>query len=106
MRIVVSDTGHGMPPEVAERAFQLFFAARNELRPYADVQPALVLQDLHATPADGGVTELMLDRGANVRARWAASGAGGLVDAATLLAATARVANIPVAAANHAGHAH
>ncbi len=33
------DCGYG--EEVAERAFQVFFAARNQLQPYADVQPAL-----------------------------------------------------------------
>jgi putative hydrolase of the HAD superfamily len=31
----------GYAEEVAERAFEVFFAARNELQPYADVQPAL-----------------------------------------------------------------
>jgi 2-haloalkanoic acid dehalogenase type II len=31
----------GYAEEVAERAFQVFFAARNELQPYADVEPAL-----------------------------------------------------------------
>jgi FMN hydrolase / 5-amino-6-(5-phospho-D-ribitylamino)uracil phosphatase len=31
----------GYEEEVAERAFEVFFAARNELQPYADVQPAL-----------------------------------------------------------------
>ena len=31
----------GYGQEVAERAFQVFFAARNEVQPYADVQPAL-----------------------------------------------------------------
>lgn len=31
----------GYEEAVAERAFQVFFAARNELQPYADVQPAL-----------------------------------------------------------------
>src|SRR5690348_1125454 len=31
----------GYEEAVAERAFQVFFAARNELRPYPDVQPAL-----------------------------------------------------------------
>ena len=34
------DCGYG--EEVAGRAFQVFFAARNELQPYADVQPALL----------------------------------------------------------------
>ncbi|HJS89216.1 MAG TPA: HAD family hydrolase [Steroidobacteraceae bacterium] len=31
----------GYEEEVAARAFEVFFAARNELEPYADVQPAL-----------------------------------------------------------------
>ncbi len=31
----------GYEDEVALRAFEIFFAARNELQPYADVQPAL-----------------------------------------------------------------
>jgi len=31
----------GYGEEVAERAFEVFFAARNELQPYGDVQPAL-----------------------------------------------------------------
>jgi hypothetical protein len=48
----------------------------------------------------------MLDRGADVRARWTESGARGLADVATLLRDAVRVARIPVAAANHAGHAH
>jgi putative copper resistance protein D len=71
-----------------------------------------VSQDVRATLAlfrsrmDGGEAELMLDRGANVRARWTASATGGLADVATLITDTARVASIPVAAANHAGHAH
>jgi putative copper export protein len=65
-----------------------------------DVRAALVL---FRSRTDGGETELMLDRGANVRARWTARG---LADAATLLRDAVRVASIPVAAANHAGHAH
>ena len=31
----------GYEEEIAERAFEVFFAARNELQPYADVHPAL-----------------------------------------------------------------
>jgi FMN hydrolase / 5-amino-6-(5-phospho-D-ribitylamino)uracil phosphatase len=31
----------GYGEDVAERAFEVFFAARNELQPYADVEPAL-----------------------------------------------------------------
>jgi putative copper export protein/mono/diheme cytochrome c family protein len=68
-----------------------------------DVQAAL---GLFRSRTDGGETELMLDRGANVRARWTARGARGLADVATLLRDAVRVASIPVAAANHAGHAH
>jgi len=68
-----------------------------------DVRAAL---GLFRSRTDGGETELMLDRGANVRARWTAGGARGLADAATLLRDAVRVASIPVAAANHAGHAH
>jgi putative copper export protein/mono/diheme cytochrome c family protein len=73
---------------------------------------AQVSDDVRATLAlfrsgtDGGETELMLDRNASVRARWTASEAGGLADPSTLLADAVRVASIPVAAANHAGHAH
>ncbi len=66
-----------------------------------DVRVALAL---FRSPQDGGETELMLDRGANVRARWTARGA--LADSRTLLSDTSLVASIPVAAANHAGHAH
>ncbi|MBV8491652.1 MAG: cytochrome c, partial [Candidatus Eremiobacteraeota bacterium] len=61
---------------------------------------------LFRSDTDGGVTELMLDRGGNVRARWTASGTGGLANADTLVSDAVRVARIPVAAANHAGHAH
>jgi len=68
-----------------------------------DVRAALAL---FRSPADGGETELMLDRGGNVRARWTARGVTGLADAGTLLSDTARVARIAVAAANHAGHTH
>jgi hypothetical protein len=68
-----------------------------------DVRAAL---GLFESRTDGGETELMLDRGSDVRARWTASGAGGLADAITLQRDAVRVASIPVAAANHAGHAH
>jgi putative copper resistance protein D len=68
-----------------------------------DVRAAL---GLFRSRTDGGETELMLDRGADVRARWTESGARGLADVATLLRDAVRVASIPVAAANHAGHAH
>jgi putative copper resistance protein D len=68
-----------------------------------DVRAAL---GLFRSRTDGGETELMLDRGSDVRTRWTASGEGGLANAATLLRDAVRVASIPVAAANHAGHAH
>jgi putative copper export protein/mono/diheme cytochrome c family protein len=68
-----------------------------------DVRAAL---GLFRSRGDGGETELMLDRGSNVRARWTASGTPGLADTAALLRDAVRVAKIPVAAANHAGHAH
>jgi hypothetical protein len=61
---------------------------------------------LFRSRADGGETELMLDRNASVRARWTASRAGGLPDIGTLLADAASVARTPVAATNHAGHAN
>ncbi len=68
-----------------------------------DVRTVLALFRSHS---DGGETELMLDRGAGVRARWTTNGPGGLPDAAALVTDAVRVASIPVAAANHAGHAH
>jgi putative copper export protein/mono/diheme cytochrome c family protein len=84
------------------------------LGPSTDKAPLLVevsddvrgMLALFRSPNDGGETEFMLDRGGNIRARWTASGSSGLADAATLLGDAARVASIPVAAANHAGHAH
>ena len=57
-------------------------------------------------PGDGGETELMLDRGGNVRARWTDKMLGGLAPPATLIADAERVDRIPVAAPTHAGHAH
>ncbi len=59
---------------------------------------------LFRSSKDGGETELMLDRGGNVRARWTASGPGGLAALGTLVSDAVRVKSIPVAAANHAGH--
>jgi putative copper resistance protein D len=67
-----------------------------------DVRATLAL---FRSPNDGGETELLLDRNGSARARWTASRAGGLADTATLQADTERVARIPAAAANHAGHA-
>ncbi len=69
----------------------------------ADVAAAL---DLFREPDDGGETDLLLDRAGNIRARWTAAGAGGLPDAATLVADAAAAARFPAAPENHAGHAH
>ena len=63
-----------------------------------NVRVALALFRSHA---DGGETELMLDRGADIRARWTA---GNLAAPGTLLRDAVRVASIPVAPVNHAGH--
>ena len=53
---------------------------------------------------DGTETELLLDRGGVVRARWTAGGEAGLPDTATLVADARRAARIAVAAPSHAGH--
>jgi len=101
----------GLGPRLAAAGLQVVAVG---LGPSTDKGPLIVevADDVRATLAlfrsttDGGETEFMLDRGANIRARWTASEAGGLADTATLLADAVRVARIPVAAANHAGHAH
>ena len=55
---------------------------------------------------DGGETELMLDRRANVRARWTSAMNGGVPSPATLVATAQRVARIALAAPSHARHPH
>ena len=55
---------------------------------------------------DGRETELMLDRGAHVRARWTSAMHGGLPSPATLIATAQRVAWIALAAPSHARHPH
>ncbi|HVB17918.1 MAG TPA: copper homeostasis membrane protein CopD [Stellaceae bacterium] len=67
-----------------------------------DVRTALAL---FGTAADGGETDLMLDRNGDVRARWTAQSGGGLPDAAALIGDAARAARFAVAAPSHAGHA-
>jgi copper resistance protein D len=62
--------------------------------------------ELFRLPEDGGETELMLDRGANVRARWTSNLAGGLAPPGTLIADAERVAHIAAAAPSHIGHTH
>jgi putative copper resistance protein D len=54
----------------------------------------------------GGETELLLDRGGNVRARWTTVMPGGLAAPATLIATAERVAQIAVPTPSHAGHSH
>ena len=61
---------------------------------------------LFRTRDEGGETDLMLDRGGNVRARWTTDGAAGLPDAATLVADALRVEKFSARPENHAGHAH
>jgi putative copper export protein/mono/diheme cytochrome c family protein len=58
------------------------------------------------TADDGGETELLLDRAANVRARWTANMPGGLAAPATLIADGERVARTSIASPSHPGHAH
>ena len=60
---------------------------------------------LFRAPTDGGETELLLDRGGELRASWT-DAPGGLGDVATLLADAALVARLAAAAPSHAGHAH
>jgi len=61
---------------------------------------------LFRTAGDGAETELMLDRGGNVRARWTLAMSGGLPPPATLIAAAEHVTQIAVAAPSHVGHPH
>jgi putative copper resistance protein D len=55
---------------------------------------------------DGGETELLLDRAANVRARWTSDVPGRLAPTDGLIADSERVRRIAVAAPSHAGHSH
>ena len=61
---------------------------------------------LFRAPADGGETEMMLDRAGNIRAQWTAAGGSGLPDADTLVADANRVARLAGTAQSHTGHAH
>jgi len=84
----VAGGGAAQPPPVVEVS--------------GNVKAALAL---FRTPADGGETELMLDKNGDVRARWNAQGPESLPDTSTLIADAARAARFAVAAPNHAGHA-
>ncbi|HEU0157583.1 MAG TPA: CopD family protein, partial [Stellaceae bacterium] len=57
-------------------------------------------------PADGGETDLLLDRAGQVRARWTANSGAGLPDIPTLATDARRVATLPAAAESHAEHVH
>ncbi len=61
---------------------------------------------LFRAAADGGETELMLDRAGNLRARWTSNMGGGLASPGTLIADAERVARISVTASDHAAHTH
>jgi hypothetical protein len=68
----------------------------------ADVKSVLAL---FRASDDGGETDLLLDRAGDVRARWTASGTGGVATGRALTADVDRLKDIPVGAASHAGHA-
>jgi putative copper resistance protein D len=72
------------------------------VRVSGDVRATLAL---FQTPADGGETELMLDKNGNVRARWTAHGSKGLPDPESLIAAAAHAVHFAVDMPSH-GHAH
>jgi len=55
---------------------------------------------------DGAETELLLDRGGNVRARWTSNTPEGLAAPGSLITAAERISRIPVAAPGHGGHPH
>jgi len=69
----------------------------------ADVATALAL---FRTSDDDAETDSLLDRAACLRARWIASGSGGLPDAQQLVADAARVARLQAVPVSHAGHPH
>jgi putative copper resistance protein D len=56
--------------------------------------------------ADGGETELLLDRAGDVRARWTGNMSGGLATADLLIADAERVGRLAVATPSHTGHIH
>jgi hypothetical protein len=61
---------------------------------------------LFRAPADGGETDLLLDRAGHVRVRWTASEKGGVPGADTLVADAERVAQFPASPESYAGHHH
>jgi hypothetical protein len=73
------------------------------VRVSSEVSSALVL---FRAAEDGGETELLLDRGGEIRARWTCDMAGGLAPADVLIADAERVGRIAPASPSHAGHSH
>jgi putative copper resistance protein D len=61
---------------------------------------------LFRTPADGGETELLLDRAGDVRARWTGNMPGGLATTDLLIADAERVGRLTVVTPSHTGHIH
>jgi putative copper resistance protein D len=61
---------------------------------------------LFRAPADGGETELLLDRAGDVRARWTGNMPGGLATTDLLIADAERVGRLAVATPSHTGHIH
>ena len=97
------------------RVVAVGLGASPEKTPESDGQPPFVVGvssevisalTLFRAAKDGGETELMLDRGGNVRARWTSQMPGGLALPATVITDAERVARIAVAAPSHAGHTH
>jgi putative copper resistance protein D len=76
----------------------------------ADLSPVEISADVAATlqlfrlPDDGGETELMLDPGGVIRARWTAAAVSPLAPAAELIADAVRVRTMAAVPIGHAGH--
>jgi putative copper resistance protein D len=89
--------------QATETASEEAGMARFVARVSPEVKSALAL---FRSPADGGESELLLDRNGNVRVGWTAAGQEGLPDAATLVSDAEAAAGFAVAAPSHAGHSH
>jgi putative copper export protein/mono/diheme cytochrome c family protein len=75
--------------------------------PVVVVSPeAIAALALFRAADDGGETELMLDRGGNIRARWSRNMPAGLAAPDALVGQAEDIAGIAPAAPGHAGHTH
>jgi putative copper resistance protein D len=92
--------------ELSSSAEESSEAARTSPPAVAIASGAGAVLQLFRAADDGGETELLLDRAANIRARWTSNMPGGLAPPGTLATDARRVAEIPVAAPSHAGHTH